>query len=298
MNVVINSRKRIDKPQDTLRKRQVLFSGEPFHEFLQLPGKYLRPCLNELPTDENKQKRADATYYGEIDGKLTIFNPEDESQKVGQDELFQSYDYNTILKKGFKEIDVYSVITTQLPLSKCIKAISVDYNLIYSPDIKSYVTNYDGDKILSRMTKQISDYGNIISDVDAIKIIMLPFMFQNNQDKVLEKSCVLLKEAKLENEEFRNELILQKQCVIHKFAKTFEDIERLEDVIGLKLAGSNLEYPDNWYVDALFSSGRVKGRVEGSLEMAVRFKEVLGIDEVVRISGFSREEIERFNNSK
>ena len=61
---------------------------------------------------------------------------------------------------------------------------------------------------------------NISGDADALNVVMLPFMFQNNQDKVLEKSCVLLKEAKLENEEFRNELILQKQCVIHKFAKT------------------------------------------------------------------------------
>ena len=91
---------------------------------------------------------------------------------------------------------------------------------------------------------------------------------------------------------------MQKQCVIHNFVKTFEDIERLEDVVGLKLAGSNLEYPDNWYVDALFSSGKVEGRVEGRLEMAVRIKDAFGIDEAIRISGFSREEIERFNNSK
>ena len=135
---------------------------------------------------------------------------------------------------------------------------------------------------------------NISGDADALNVVMLTFMFQINQDKVLEKSCVLLKEAKLENEEFRNELILQKQCVIHKFAKIFEFIGRLEDVVGLKLAGSNLEYPDNWYVEVLLNSGRA----EGSLEMAVRFKEVLGIDEVVRISGFSHEEIESFNNRK
>ena len=91
---------------------------------------------------------------------------------------------------------------------------------------------------------------------------------------------------------------MQKTVCNTEYAKTVECIERLGEVIGLKLAGSNLEYPDNWYVDALFSSGKVEGRVEGRLEMAVRIKDAFGIDEAIRISGFSREEIERFNNSK
>ena len=94
---------------------------------------------------------------------------------------------------------------------------------------------------------------------------------------------------------------MQKTVCNTEYAKTVECIERLGEVIGLKLAGSNLEYPDNWYVDVLFSSGKAEGWAEGieigKLEMTVRFKEEFGIDEAVKISGFSREEIENFENS-
>ena len=72
---------------------------------------------------------------------------------------------------------------------------------------------------------------------------MLPLMFEKNQDKILEKTCVLLKQAKLENPEFKKELTIQKQCVIHKYAKTFEDIERLEEVITLKVAETETKNP-------------------------------------------------------
>ena len=82
---------------------------------------------------------------------------------------------------------------------------------------------------------------------------------------------------------------MQKTVCNTEYAKTVE------------LAGCNLEYPDNWYVDVQFSSGKAEGWAEGieigKLEMTVRFKEEFGIDEAVKISGFSREEIENFENS-
>ena len=138
--------KRIDKPLDTLRKRQILYSCEAQHEFLKLPGKFKKPSVNEIPTPDNKQTRTDGTYYGELDGKETIFNPEDESMKVGEKELLKSYKYNKNLRRAFNEMEVYSSITTPLPLSKCTHCLTVNNNLNYTPDIRSYTSHYNGAK--------------------------------------------------------------------------------------------------------------------------------------------------------
>ena len=89
------------------------------------------------------------------------------------------------------------------------------------------------------------------------------------------------------------------RCVIHKYAKTVEDIKRLEEVIGLPNAKSARQF----FEDKLFNEGKAEGfsegrtegfsegRTEGHLEMAVKFVEKFGVDAVADASGFSRDEI-------
>ena len=81
------------------------------------------------------------------------------------------------------------------------------------------------------------------------------------------------------------------RCVIHKYAKTVEDIKRLEEGIGLP----NAKTARQFFEDKLFNEGKAEGfsegRTEGHLEMAVKFVEKFGVDAVADASGFSRDEI-------
>lgn len=81
------------------------------------------------------------------------------------------------------------------------------------------------------------------------------------------------------------------RCVIHKYAKTVEDIKRLEEVIGLP----NAKTARQFFEDKLFNDGKAEGfsegRTEGHLEMAVKFVEKFGVDAVADASGFSRDEL-------
>ena len=89
------------------------------------------------------------------------------------------------------------------------------------------------------------------------------------------------------------------RCVIHKYAKTVDDIKRLEEVIGLP----NAKTARQFFEDKLFNEGKAEGfsegrtegfsegRTEGHLEMAVKFVEKFGVDAVADASGFSRDEI-------
>lgn len=89
------------------------------------------------------------------------------------------------------------------------------------------------------------------------------------------------------------------RCVIHKYAKTVDDIKRLEEVIGLP----NAKTARQFFEDKLFNEGKAEGfsegrtegfsegRTEGHLEMAVKFVEKFGVDAVADARGFSRDEI-------
>ena len=50
---------------------------------------------------------------------------------------------------------------------------------------------------------------------------------------MLEEVCKLLSQMKVEDLEFKENMKICMQCVIHKYAKTIEDIQRLEKVIKL-----------------------------------------------------------------
>ncbi len=112
-------------------------------------------------------------------------------------------------------------------------------------------------------------------------LIIIVKMFENNQEQVLEKVCELLSILQIEDDDFKLELKFQMQCVIHKYAKTLDDIERLEGVIGLQEAITAREFQDRLLID------------RGKFARALEIKKKLGISEATRISGFSIEELEK-----
>ena len=58
-------------------------------------------------------------------------------------------------------------------------------------------------------------------------------MFKKDNELILEEVCELLSKMKVEDLEFKENMKICMQCVIHKYAKTIEDIQRLEKVIKL-----------------------------------------------------------------
>ena len=84
----------------------------------------------------------------------------------------------------------------------------------------------------------------------------------------------------LEDPYFKLELTLQMRCVIHKYAKTIDDIVRLEEGIGLQKVMTAMEFQNQ----ALIKQGR--------FEMALEIMEKYGVEEAVLLTGFSREELE------
>ena len=69
-----------------------------------------------------------------------------------------------------------------------------------------------------------------------LSLILVIRTFPKNNSEILEEICSLIKIAKSKDKEFKMEMVYCSRYIIHKYAKTVEDILRLEEVVGLNKA--------------------------------------------------------------
>ena len=214
----MKNRKKVERmhnPLDTLTKRQSAYIGEVLHEYHNFPGVYDGPCPNEYPDAVGSIPRIDSGYFVLIDDKRYIMNIEDESKKITKETLLKSDKYKGILEYAFK-VPVISAISTLAPLEDCETILHKSPTQTLKPYIRSF-SSPDSEKILSSITDKIKN-NNTLSKVEALELVMLPKRFKNNHTEVLEKVCNLLKIVKVDDNNFKYELILEMKCIIHKYA--------------------------------------------------------------------------------
>ena len=104
---------------------------------------------------------------------------------------------------------------------------------------------------------------------------------------------------KVDDEKYKYELTLELRCIIHKYAKTEEDIYNLEKVIGLIEAKTAMEYHEAELIKKGKAEGKSEGKAEGKLEgitegsfeMALKIKHEFGIEKALEMSDFTIEEL-------
>ena len=87
--------------------------------------------------------------------------------------------------------------------------------------------------------------------------------------------------------------------MIHKYAKTLDDINRLEEVINMtKVVNHRKEFIKNIQQKGIkqgINQGRKEGikqgQKEGEIKLARKIAETIGIEETTKITGISKEEI-------
>ena len=225
---------RIDKPMDYLHKRLFLYNGPLMHEFFKFPGKYVGPCPNSNLNGDGSISEVDISYLV-IDGEnqKLIINVEDETSNVNEETLKKSNKYKINHQYAYK-YPVYSVITTSLPSNRCLKELKTSPTDIFRPKIISYL-DFNGEKILNRLKTKIKN-NNFLTKLQLLSLILVIRTFPKNNSEILEEICSLIKIAKSKDKEFKMEMVYCSRYIIHKYAKTVEDILRLEEVVGLNKA--------------------------------------------------------------
>ena len=122
--------KRMDKPLDSLAKRQSVYAGDVLHEFFGLPGKYVGPLANEYPNVTGSVPRVDSSYLAEIGDKLFVVNREDESGPVNNATIEKINRYRVNLEYA-TELPVMSVLTVDNVPSFGQNAFALSPTLIF-----------------------------------------------------------------------------------------------------------------------------------------------------------------------
>ncbi len=277
-------------PLDVLNKRQFVYLGDIAHQYYKFPGKYHSPCFNEYPSVNGSALRTDTSYFIIMeDGKKIIMNVEDESGNVNRKVLQKIANYRDNIRYAYK-YPVISAIKTSKPQENCLTCLKLSETDILTPMFRP-IPRVDASEVLNTILNKI-DSNYTFTEIEAFEILDVVRMFESNQHIVLEKICYALPKIEIDSTDFfKLELIICMGCVIHMYAKTVEDIKRLEKVINLPNANTARKF----FEDRLFNDGmiegRTEGRAEGRLEMAASFVDRFGLDAVAEVSGFSREEL-------
>ena len=114
-------------------------------------------------------------------------------------------------------------------------------------------------------------------------------MFKKDNELMLEEVCKLLSQMKVEDLEFKENMKICMQCVIHKYAKTIEDIQRLEKVI-------NLTRKFETYEETLTRIGKEEGEKIGiqkeKEELAKKLLEMGdSVEKVEKVTNLSQEKL-------
>lgn len=276
--------KRMDKSEDVLRKMSHAYLGETTHKYFGLPGKYKHNIENEFPDTGGKERRTDGSYIVENNGKDMIISIEDESAAVNKKTLAKSYGYCVNMQYAYN-LPVYSTITTPTPLNKCTKYYYPSETLKYLPRIISF-NEFDGNERLEYARAKINK-NETFSAVECYDLINIPKMFDGNNAEILEEVCDIFSKIKIEDPEMRFRLTNCLECIIHKYARTNNDINRLKEVINMaKVSEDTRQIVREVYKDEIEEESEKR-----EINLAIKFIDKIGIDEVVKISGLSKEQI-------
>ena len=255
----MSSKSRMQFPSDTFVKRQFTYLDEIAHEYYNLPGKYLGSETNEYPDINGSNKKADIVYRVEMeDKKIMMINLEDETSFVNEKTLEKINTYkNLIYYKNRKP--VISVISTTVPQDKCLNELWISPTDLLKPIIKSlpYKGAWQRLNILIDKCKNQEEF----SAIEGLELINMPRCCTKNQALAVEMICEELLNLKMKDQFVKNELIYSMQCMIHQYAKTEEDIIRLEEMINLK----TIMEERSPVLDSMKREGEMIGRKEGEM---------------------------------
>ena len=168
---------------------------------------------------------------------------------------------------------------------------------ILKPIIISF-PEFDGKKKLENLRNKINN-GEIIDEMEALDLLFITKMFKKDNELILEEVCELLSKLKVEDLEFKEKMKICMQCVIYKYAKTIEDVQRLEKVIKLSRKFET-------YEETLTRIGKEEGEKIGIEKGIKKEKEELAkkllemgdsMEKVKELTNLSQEKLTAIQNS-
>ena len=266
---------------DKFFKVSAILFGQLFVDAFGLDYHVIRLYRNELNTFNGKTLFADLVFETR-EGVLLNFEFQD--VKITEKDLKRYMDYKVLLQCQSGKPVVTVIICTYHVKSEVYIFHETETSIL-KPIIHYLLDHYDEVKYLSLKNKIKNNQK--LSHHDIQFLVLLPFTsIKNSRQEKIRDVCTLIEEIKTKKLFNDNEFYLPLILAINQYVSDENERNKLIEVLTMSMSADEI-------YEKVMNSGIFEQGVEiGNFNMAIKFKNALGIDEAVRISGFSREELE------
>lgn len=283
---------------DNFFKLAAILFGQLFVDAFGLDYHIIRLYRNELNTFSNNSLFADIVFETR-EGILLNFEFQD--VKITKKHLKRYMDYKVRLQCVSGKPVVTVIICTYHVKSEVFIFNETETSILRP--IIHYLIDYDDrDNYLNIKNKVLNNFK--LSSLDVRFLVFSPFMVKSKFRLAKVREVSALTEKIKENSLFDDEkMFLPLILAIEQYVSDEEEKRKLMDVITMgvpvdevyeKVMSSGvLEQGIEIGREEGREKGREEGREEGMFDLAIKYKHEYGIDEAIRFSGFSREELEK-----
>ena len=274
---------------DKFFKVSAILFGQLFVDFFGLNYHIIRLYRNELNTFNGKSLFSDLVFETR---EGIILNFEFQDIKIQKKHLKKYMDYKVHLQcQSGKR--VVTVIICTYHIKSDIYIFNETETSILKPIVHYLIDYYDEVKYLSIKNK-INNYLKL-SHNEIQYLILMPFMISKNfRYERIRTVCGLIEVIRMNQLFDYDEMYLPLVLAIKQYISDEDEQNKLIEVL-------TMDMPVDEVYEKVMSSGIYEKGLEQGLEqglenefaMALRIMESFGIDEAVRISRFSREDLER-----
>lgn len=274
---------------DKFFKVSAILFGQLFVDEFGLDYHVIRLYRNELNCFNGKNLFSDLVFETR-EGVLLNFEFQD--VKVSESHLKKYMEYKVLLQCQSGKPVVTVVICTYH-----IKSEVYIYNetetSILKPIIHYLTDYYDEVKYISLKNKIINNLR--FSHREVQYLILLPFMVHKNLRKLkIMDVCNLIEDIKKNKLFDDDEMYLPLILAINQYVSNDDEKNKLIEVLTMDMPADEIyeKVMNSGIFEQGLEQGLEQGKEKGKFDMALKIKRSLGIEEAIKISGFSREELQ------
>ncbi|WP_458406273.1 hypothetical protein [Methanobrevibacter sp.] len=274
---------------DKFFKVSAILFGQMFVDAFGLNYHIIRLYRNELNNFNGKNLFSDLVFETR-EGILLNFEFQDVKIKKENLKKYMEYKVHLQCQSGKP---VVTVIICTYHIKSEVFIYNETETSILKPIIHYLVDYYDKVKYLSLKNKIMNNLR--LSHREIQYLILLPFMVhkKSRQEKVKDV-CSLIEEIKNKKLFDNNEMYLPLILAIKQYVSDEKEKNKLIEVLTMDMPADEIyeKVMNSGIYEKGLEEGREIGHEEGEFKMAIKIKKSFGIEEAIRLTGFSREELE------
>ena len=220
-------RNKVLKANDISMKYGGIMFAKHLHNFLGLPGEFVKPCPTHIITADKRDLDMDILYHVHTDRDLLI-NLEQQTTPVRNEKIITLCEYRDYSKTNYG-MPVLSVVVSSVDPSKSLSRYELTKSDIIVPQY--FFISWDETNEILNKIENILNNNEELDYNDALYLAYLPiFAPKNHVKSLVEKLCHMFSQANIDYH-LKTELVFVLEIMIEKHITEKNKIKDLKEMI-------------------------------------------------------------------